>query len=82
MVDREFEPTKEELINKKIYLNNSSTSENVPNIERQIHIIKEIVRVYLQSFTFKNITKLILVYMLMICALWLYKFTPKGLLYT
>ena len=53
-MDREFEPQKAELTNMKIDINNTSTSNTVPDIERHIRVIKEVTRACQKTLPLKH----------------------------
>ena len=54
-----------------IDLNTTSTSEHVPDIERQIYVIKKISRSCHHTIPFNHIPKVIQVSLFMNCALWI-----------
>ena len=70
-----------ELRNMKIEMNTSSLSENVPEIERQICVIKDIERSYHHNIKFKHAHKVILVAMLINFSMLIKNFPSKGGVY-
>ena len=78
VMDGEFEPLCTDLKLLGIELNTTSRDEHVPEIERQIRVIKERIRACLNSLPFKCLPKIILVDMLYTRVFWLNAFPPKG----
>ena len=58
--------------------NFATRSEHVPEIERQIRVLKERARACRHTLPFKYLPRLIVIEMMNNCALWLNVFPPKG----
>ena len=64
--------------NTKIDLNTSSSRNNIPEIEHQIHVINDRLKNCRHTLPFKHIYNLIIVAMLINCKMWIKKFPQKG----
>ena len=76
-MDGEFEPIQSQLTELGITLNTTSWSEYVPEIEHQIHVIKEQVHACCHTLPFKSITKLMTIEMVKNAVMWINAFPPK-----
>ena len=54
-----------------IEVNTTAARENVPEIERQICLIKERVRCTTSDFTFDPIPRLVLIHVVYMCVMWI-----------
>ena len=77
-LDGEFIPMRHHLQEMGIIGNFATRSEHVPEIERQIRVLKERARACRHTPPFKYLLRLIVIEMMNNCALWLNVFPPKG----
>ena len=77
-LDGEFLPMRSHLQEMGILGSFATRSEHVPEIERQIRVLKERARACLHTLPFKYLPLLIVIEILNNCALWLNVFPPKG----
>jgi Reverse transcriptase (RNA-dependent DNA polymerase) len=78
LMDGEFSPLRHSLADLSITLNVTSANEHVPQIERQIRVIKERVRATRHSLPFRFIPALMLVELVYFSTMWINAFPPKG----
>jgi len=78
MMDGEFAPIRSDLAEMKITLNLTAANEHVPQIERQIRVVKERVRATRHSLPFKVIPSLMVIELVYFSIMWLNAFPPKG----
>ena len=78
LMDGEFAPLRHNLANLNITLNVTSANEHVPQIERQIRVIKERVRSTRHTLPFKSIPASMLVELDYFSTMWINAFPPKG----
>ena len=78
LMDREIMPMLEELKNRNIRGNPTSANEHVPEIERQIRVIKERVRGIYNTLPYATIPKLMMTELVYYVVAWLNNFPPKG----
>ena len=78
LMDPEFETLKNNLMKRGIKLNTTAAKEHVPEIERQIRVIKERARARRSRLPFDKLPKLLISDMLMDIVTWLNNFPPKG----
>ena len=77
-MDGEFAPLEADVKNLGMQLNTTAANEHVPQIERQIRVIKERTRCVRHTLPFKYIPRLMLIEMVHTSVLWLNVFPPKG----
>ena len=77
-MDREFEPLQFYLQELGISLNTTAANEHSPLIKRQIHLIKEHVRVIKHSLPFTVIPQIMLIKMIYYSIFWLNAFPSKS----
>jgi hypothetical protein len=77
-MDREFECMRDELITHRINLNTTAASEDVPNVERQIRVLKERARALRSTLPFKIIPGRMIIEMLVNVVLWINAFPPSS----
>ena len=77
LMDMEFDPTKDELMGNMV-VNTSATKENVAEIERCIHTVKERCRAVASDLPFNCLHKTIVINMIYFCILWLNVFSVKN----
>ena len=77
-LDGEFLPMRRHLQEMGIIGNFATRSEHVPEIERQIQVLKERARACRHTLPFKYLPRLIVIEMMNNYALWLNVFPPKG----
>jgi hypothetical protein len=75
-MDCKFECLRLELLSHGVNLNTTATSEHVPDIERQIRLIKERARALCSTLPFKNIPGRMIIEMLANVVLWINAFPP------
>jgi len=78
LMDPEFERLRQKLLTIQVQLNCASKNEHVPDVERQIRVLKERVRATRHTLPFKNITNLMLHELINFCAMWINFVPPKG----
>ena len=78
LIENEFEPLHDDLLQNDINLNMPAANEHVPQIEHQIHVIKEHIRATRHSLLFKTMPLLMLVKMVYTCTKLINAFPPKG----
>ena len=78
LMDGKFMPLKMPLLQDNIQLNCTAANEHVPEIERQICVIKERVHVCRHMLPFTYIPKLMMMFMVINVVMWLNSFPPKG----
>ena len=78
LMDGEFVPLRDHLLNMNIVLNTTLESEHVPKVERQIRVIKERTGACRHSPPFKSIPELMVVAMIKTSVMWINAFPPKG----
>ena len=78
LMDGEFAPLRNDLASLRIKLNVTAANEHVPQIERQIRVVKERVRAIRHSLPFKYIPMLMLVELVYFSTMWINAFPPKG----
>ena len=76
LMDREFECMRDSLP-EEANLNNTSTNEHVPDIERNNHVINELARALIRNFPFNKIPGRIIIELIRFVGLWLNK-QPLG----
>jgi hypothetical protein len=76
LMDREFEPLRSQIHG--TILNTTAASEHVPEIERQIHVIKERARAIVSTLTFKNLPSWMIIELIHFVVLWLNAFPPSS----
>ena len=69
LVDMEFEKVRDKLA--IIEVNTTAAREHVPEIERQICLIKERVRCTTSDFPFDTIPRLVLIHVVYTCVMWI-----------
>jgi hypothetical protein len=74
LMDREFECLRDDI--PELNLNTTAASEHVPNIERQIRVIKERMRAIKSTLLFKQLPARIFIEMMQYAVLWLNCFPP------
>ena len=77
-MDGEFAPLRHDLASIGINLNITAANEHVPQVERQIRVIKERVRAIRHSLPFKYLPSLLLVELTYFSTMWLNAFPPRG----
>ena len=75
-MDGEFAPLRHDLANLGIDLNITAANEHVPQVERQIRVIKERVRAIRHSLPFQYLPVLMLVELTYFSTMWLNAFPP------
>jgi hypothetical protein len=75
--DREFEYLHLELLTHGVNLNTTAASEHVPDIERQIRLIKERTRALRSTLPFRKFPGRMIIEMLANVVLWINAFPPK-----
>jgi hypothetical protein len=78
LMDPEFDPMEKELRKRGVCLNPTSAKKHVPEIERQIRVIKEHARAKLSRLPLKKVPNLMITEMIKDIITWLYNFPPKG----
>ena len=78
LMDGEFAPIRNDMASMSITLNVTAANEHVPQIERQIRVIKERVRAIRHSLPFKYIPGLMLMELVYFSTMWINAFPPKG----
>jgi len=78
LMDREFIPFEDELRKMGMKPNASSTSEHVPEVERQIRVVKERVRGLYHALPYQVIPKVMMVHLAYYVVGWLNNFPVKG----
>jgi hypothetical protein len=76
LVDREFEPLWSQIHG--TVLNTTAASEHVPDIERQIRVIKERARAIVSTLPFKNLPSRMIIQLIHFVVLWLNAFPPSS----
>jgi hypothetical protein len=79
LMDREFECLRDDI--PELNLNTTSASEHVPDIERQIRVIKERMRAIKSTLPFKRLPARIVIDMMQYAVLWLNGFPPLSGIY-
>jgi hypothetical protein len=77
LMDREFECMRDELLTHGMNLNTMTASEHVPDVERQIIVLKERARALRSTLLFKIIPGWMIIEMLANVVLWINAFTPS-----
>jgi hypothetical protein len=77
-MDREFECLRLDLMSHRVNLNTTAASEHVPDIERQIRLIKERARALRSTLPFKIIPGRMIIEMLANVVLWINEFPPSS----
>ena len=78
LMDGEFVPLRQPVADLSIALNVTSANEHVPQIERQIRVIKERVRATRHSLPFHTIPAQMLIELVCFSTMWINAFPPKG----
>ena len=76
LMDMEFEKVRDKLAIAKV--NTTAAREHVPEIERQIRLIKESVRCTTSGFPFNPIPRLVLIHIVYTCVMWINIITRKA----
>ena len=77
-MDGEFAPMKFDLLAMGITLNVTAANEHVPQVERQIRVIKERARATRHSLPFKVVPIIVLIELIYFSTMWINAFPPKG----
>ena len=77
-MDGQFEPLRGKLAELGIILNTTSNDEHVPEIERQIHTVKERTRAIYCTLPFKKMPRRLIIEMVYAASYWLNMFPRKG----
>jgi hypothetical protein len=76
LMDREFESLRDDLPG--LLLNTKAASEHVPDIERQIRVMKEMARAIRSTLPFKHLPSRMIIELINCVTLWLNAFPPSS----